>query len=269
MSTLSIPPQAYTRETLAQAYSWLKSQPETIKDRAKNADALVSLYLHATRHGLDVFKENATDADNDAPRSSQNFKNTLKNLTEGFKQFEAASTPDPVTQQVPNNVSPIHPQHSYNSVGTGAKNPSTLNQVQNRDRESLTDHQPITPTHAPPPPQTQSPMGNQQHPQETQVRVSRSHPNSSHAHPSRHHDQDPFPVYRSYIAEDEWAQSGTAVSLEAPFPPFANAATELSLDSRSHEVLRRVRRKMNLSSENEALRMLLSLGFERLRDIVP
>ena len=44
------PPQAYTREVLAKAYSWLKDQNEETKAQAQTADALVSLYLQSLRH---------------------------------------------------------------------------------------------------------------------------------------------------------------------------------------------------------------------------
>ena len=231
MATSSAPPQAYTRETLAQAYIWLKSQPESIKDRAKNADALVSLYLHACRHGLDVFKEVSPTA-TDAPRSTENFRNTLKDLSEGFRQFdEPAETPAKV---------------------------SHLNVASSR---------PTSVSHQAPPPIS------------AEVNI-RPHPETNSLHANRNFPQDRAasgsPQQRGPLAHqanhssDEWArQTGHSVSLDPPFPPFANPASELTVDSRSHEILRRVRRKMNLSSENEALRMLISLGFERLRDIVP
>lgn len=293
MTTLSTPPQAYTRETLAQAYVWLKDQPNSIKERAKNADALVSLYLHACRHGLDVFKENSSESE--APRSSQNFKNTLKDLSEGFRQFEESTV-----VEMPNNVSHLNPNVpkqnlTQQNARTGSTTPSSNRFSTSAFSES---HDSSGPSMSAGSRQQQNIP--HQHPSDhtsdyrsendPHVRNHRHRDEGGNSHsvrvnteapvPSRHGSEtsggtnanssrDPFPVYRAYLSEDEWARSGTSVSLEPPFPPFANAASELMLDSRSHEILRRVRRKMNLSSENEALRMLLSLGFERLRDIVP
>jgi hypothetical protein len=270
MATSSAPPQAYTRETLAQAYIWLKSQPESIKDRAKNADALVSLYLHACRHGLDVFKEVSPTA-TDAPRSTENFRNTLKDLSEGFRQFDepaetpakvshlnvASSRPTSISHQAPPPISAeanIRPHPETNSLHANRSFP--------QDRAASGS------------PQQRGPLAHQAShssdeeimSQQQQVRVHQQQgPTQTPQQP-----RDPFPAYRAYLQDDEWArQTGHSVSLDPPFPPFANPASELTVDSRSHEILRRVRRKMNLSSENEALRMLISLGFERLRDIVP
>ncbi|MFZ4403676.1 MAG: hypothetical protein ACOYOK_06185 [Pseudobdellovibrionaceae bacterium] len=65
-----IPPQAYTKDTLLKAYSWLMNQNTSIKEMASTPDVLVSLYLKATRDGDSVL---------DRP-SIQNFKKELKNL---------------------------------------------------------------------------------------------------------------------------------------------------------------------------------------------
>jgi len=39
MSSGTLPPQAYTREMLMQAYQWLRVQPESIKEMAVTPDA--------------------------------------------------------------------------------------------------------------------------------------------------------------------------------------------------------------------------------------
>lgn len=77
----TLPPQAYTREILAIAFQWLQNQPESIRKLAQSPDALVGLYLRAQRYGH-------TSPEADAPVTSQNFVNDLKNLAEGLKQFE-------------------------------------------------------------------------------------------------------------------------------------------------------------------------------------
>lgn len=43
----------------------------------------------------------------------------------------------------------------------------------------------------------------------------------------------------------------------------------LGLDPRSLEIIENLRSSLNLSSDSEALRMLISLGFDRIRDILP
>lgn len=70
MTVNPLPPQAYTKETLQKAYSWLLHQNASVKDLASSQDMLVSLYLKAQRNG---------EASLEAP-SIQNFKQELKNL---------------------------------------------------------------------------------------------------------------------------------------------------------------------------------------------
>ncbi|MCB0363416.1 MAG: hypothetical protein KDD35_11870, partial [Bdellovibrionales bacterium] len=234
MTKLNAPPQAYTRETLAQAYIWLKSQPDLIKDRAKNADSLVSLYLHACRHGLDVFKDETSSSE--APRSSQNFRNTLKDLSEGFRQFEEAE------ESVPSNVS-----HLSVATATAVKQRPEKSQQTPHNESFEQNHPPHRPSTPPPQAREHFDKVEASQPEDRRRR------NQNHSPPPYQQQEpplssrDPFPIYRSYLPEDEWARSGTSVALDPPFPPFANAASELTLDSRSHEILRRVRRKMNLS----------------------
>lgn len=82
MTMNPIPPQAYTRETLAQAYNWLKSQPQNIQDMAKSPDILVSLYMKAQLHG-ESFLERP---------SLINFKNDLKHLAGIMGEFDTGNT---------------------------------------------------------------------------------------------------------------------------------------------------------------------------------
>jgi len=70
MTVNPLPPQAYTKETLQKAYSWLLNQSASVKDMATTQDMLISLYLKAQRNG---------EASLETP-SIQNFKQELKNL---------------------------------------------------------------------------------------------------------------------------------------------------------------------------------------------
>ncbi|AGH96331.1 hypothetical protein [Pseudobdellovibrio exovorus] len=85
MTLNPLPPQAYTKETLQKAYSWLLTQPASVKDMATSQDILVSLYLKAQRNG---------EASLEAP-SIQNFKQELKQLASmiGDLQTPAQSAP--------------------------------------------------------------------------------------------------------------------------------------------------------------------------------
>lgn len=73
-----IPPQAYTKDSLLKAYSWLQNQDSSIKEMATTPDILVSLYLKATRDGDGVLER----------PSIQNFKHELKQLAGMMGEFE-------------------------------------------------------------------------------------------------------------------------------------------------------------------------------------
>lgn len=100
----TLPPQAYTRETLTTAFNWLQTQPESVRKMATSPDALVCLYTRAQRMG-------SATLESEAPISSQNFMSDLKNLAEGLRQFEdpkpvqaapvKAQRPTPISAQNP------------------------------------------------------------------------------------------------------------------------------------------------------------------------
>lgn len=94
----SVPPRAYTRETLTTAFNWLQSQPESVRSKATTPDALVGLYMQAQRGGT-----YATAFEVEAPQSSQAFMSDLKNLAEGLKEFDdsrqARAVPPPAASK--------------------------------------------------------------------------------------------------------------------------------------------------------------------------
>jgi uncharacterized phage infection (PIP) family protein YhgE len=85
MAMNPLPPQAYTKETLQKAYSWLLNQSPSIKEMASTQEMLVSLYLKAQRNG---------EASLEAP-SIQNFKQELKSLANMIGDFNPTSTAAP------------------------------------------------------------------------------------------------------------------------------------------------------------------------------
>ena len=78
-----LPPQAYTKDTLVQAYAWLQGQNDSVKEIATNPDILVSLYLKAKMQGDHFFER----------PSIQNFKNELKSLAGMIGEFEQNPNP--------------------------------------------------------------------------------------------------------------------------------------------------------------------------------
>ena len=87
MTVNPLPPQAYTKETLQKAYTWLLTQSASVKEMASSQDMLISLYLKAQRNG---------DASLDTP-SIQNFKQELKSLANLIGDLQTPAQ----TQQAP------------------------------------------------------------------------------------------------------------------------------------------------------------------------
>jgi hypothetical protein len=101
MTVNPLPPQAYTRETLQKAYTWLLTQSASVKEMASSQDMLISLYLKAQRNG---------DASLDTP-SIQNFKQELKSLANliGDLQTPQASAQAPSAHSSYTTTLPTYP----------------------------------------------------------------------------------------------------------------------------------------------------------------
>ena len=190
-TTGNMPPQAYTREMLAQAFDWLKGQPQYIRERATTADGLVSMYLQSrkTNAGNGQLADRQTGlaagigsgSGLEAP-SVESFKSDLRNLAENMKSFEStASFETPVI------------------------------------RPPITHHTPKT---------TVGPT----------VAVNELKP--------------------------ETATVTATVTTPRPIEP------KHTYDSQTMEAIQTVRQKLNLSNDSEALRMLVKLGFEKVRSIL-
>lgn len=167
MAISNFPPQAYTRDVLASAYEWMRSQSPSTRELAHDSDSLVALYLQSRRRGT-----NSQSTQNQplamGPSGAESFKQELKNLSEGLKQFDTPANTG-ATSVVP--------------ASSGVATPA-----------------PVMPVSA-------------------------------------------------------------AVSL--------GSSAILSLDAKSQEQIQKVRVGLNLGSENEALRMLIALGYDRVREILP
>ncbi|MBC7755028.1 MAG: hypothetical protein H7Z71_12370 [Moraxellaceae bacterium] len=108
MAINPLPPQAYTKETLQKAYSWLLNQNPSIKEMASTQEMLVSLYLKAQRNG---------EASLEAP-SIQNFKQELKSLATMMGDFTppTASLPSPAVTAKATSVMPS----TFNELDTAS-----------------------------------------------------------------------------------------------------------------------------------------------------
>ncbi|MEK6554485.1 MAG: hypothetical protein AABZ31_04540 [Bdellovibrionota bacterium] len=221
--SMNLPPQAYTRETLMMAFDWIRSQPKNIQELASTSDALVSIYMQARRRGGQY---------NTTPVSSQSFKQDLKNLAEGLKQFDGAEQVPPTQYQTPVQ-SPSLPQSAppqapqiYSTHPSANMMPPQMPQTQ----------------YAPPP-------------QYPPVQALPNQSISAH-HPPVQHYAPPTPTAPP-TAQQTYYAAATPASFES----------EPVLDAKSLDAARRVQARFNLSSENEAVRLLIALGFEKVREM--
>lgn len=212
-----LPPQAYTKDTLVQAYAWLQSQSENIKELATTPDVLVSLYLKAKLQG---------DRALERP-SIQNFKNELKNLAGMIGEFEV-----------------IEQQNSTRGNSTEVATSTIRFRSQNLNSpERTTPAKPTQlnfgsmPAATPPPTAAPAPPAQQMHYQAppTQAPAPQA-PVHSYAAPSSH-----------------------SISENSESPKF---------DSRTLDMIQEVKIQFNLSSDTEAMRMLISCGYNQVKTLL-
>lgn len=214
-----MPPQAYTRDVLAAAYEWLRSQPSHVRELASNSDSLVALYMQSRRrpgsinhllsqpqpHPTSQFsssqQQNASNATSaETPNTSLNsasseaFKKDLKTLAEGLKQFDDPAEMKPA----------IASAHALNTMPSPHSQP-----IQS---------------------------------------------SAAHAQPQN---------VNSYVSLPSQITHSTSPSSSSLSP------SSLNLDARSAETLKIVQTLLNLSSEREALRMLIVIGYEKLKSLLP
>ena len=212
MTRSNLPPQAYTRETLASAYEWLSQQPPSIHELATSADRLVGLYLQAKRRNHDSFQT----AEDSAPVSSKEFKSQLKDLARVAESFieppldstqnEAPPTASPSSSNPPRPTSPISSPADPLSKPTAPLTPP----------QATTAHQPKTST-----------------------------------------------------TNKRFTSPSSPVSTVPPEASSTSHTPTESFDPQTQKVLNHVRDQLNLSTDHEALRMLVSLGYQQIRDILP
>lgn len=186
----TMPPQAYTRDTLVKAIDWVSNQPESMRTQAKTADALVALYLQSKRRTQE-WSGNGVDYGSDFPVSGEAFKEDLRSLARDMEQFTV-----PPTQQ--------SLLHQHQQMHQAAHQPSL---------------QPQRPLPESPPQQV--PAMSPQNSVNTSLKTTPS-------------------------SDFQW-----------------------TVDPLSLKRARALQQRLNLSSESEALRMMLSLGFEHFQNLLP
>ena len=239
-NTNGLPPQAFTRETLSKAYDWLGTQPDSVKALAKDANTLVSLYTTHLLRAQDGFASNVDPEEaknilkNTAPVSGEHFKSELKNLAQGLEEFSiepAKPSLEPIraSEMALRSPSASQPTNPY-PQGAGHENLNLNTKPMNQNLSG----EPL-----PPPPTAQA---------QTQTLP---------PHVQQRHRWDPTPA------------SGINSAVQSSNRAQGTSGLAALLDTSSQMKVARVKDSLNLSNDNEALRMLISLGFDRLKDVLP
>jgi hypothetical protein len=229
----TLPPQAYTRETLSMAFNWLQSQPEAVRKMATSPDVLIGLYTRSLRYGT-------SQLDADAPVSSQNFISNLKNLAEGLKQFEGPQASRGEGFAVPTAPAVATSGHATTTQATHVTAVQSAPSVQ-----PAAAHTTATPvTHA------------------NAVATAMTHlPPVPSAAPA-----SAFQVQMTPSASMAPATSANAAS-GAQATPSAGAHT-LTVNETSLKWLADVREKLNLSSDAEAANLMIAVAYKSLKDLL-
>ena len=123
MQPQSFPPQAYSKETISEAFTWLQSQPDEVKKKATHTEALLSLYLKNKSQRYWATKTNTP-----VNHSSNNFNNELQEIaselssdptrdtTQSYSNGQENTIPNTSSHQPPNTLNDSHQPVFSNSL---------------------------------------------------------------------------------------------------------------------------------------------------------
>ncbi len=232
MTMNPLPPQAYTKETLVKAYQWLQHQNETIKEMATTPDIMVSLYMRAKIQGEGSLER----------PSIQNFKNELKNLAGMMGEFDVLEPQAPAPSQAPTPAAGhLPPNFVQGGMGkTLGVSPTTQGGVSNATPNGY-------------------PNANLNGPLNGAAIGSWSE--NTHGNLS---------------ANSNTQQTRPMNQTELNLPPLGSINSSTfpknrplpDLDTRSWLMIQEVKNQLNLSSDQEALRVLISVGHVKLKALM-
>lgn len=223
-----MPPQAYTKEVLATAFDWLSRQTESVKKSIRTSDDLVGLYLKSTRLKEGQEAQAQVGGYSSDLSSAKSFRSELQGLALNLKQFE--DKPEEPPQK---------PEPSSEYLHELSLMMSTQNQAQQTPVRSLPKELQ----------QTSSNMTSMvSHPQTQQM------PQNINRFPS----QNPQPFDEPPMTAIKENNSGPADSAETVL---------LKLDKKTISAINLAKERLNLSSNTEAIRVLVSLGEKHLKKI--
>lgn len=220
-----LPPQAYTVETLKEAYSWLQSQPPSIRELARSDNDIVSLFKQYQRRQAGI--------------QSEAFKVALQKLAQGFEEFDSQDEArSPVCDQ-----EKAFTDSPQDVLGDSPSSPSSVDSAA-----------------SPSSPQEKVPLGG--FPQQKAPLPS-----------SEERPRAPQGVSME-SSESSCGPSSPYTVAPAKTPPVRPPSLFLGpdltgLDEKTRRSLQIVREQLNLGSTEEALRVLVVLGLEKLKETLP
>jgi hypothetical protein len=241
----NLPPQAYTRDVFANAYEWLQSQSVSIKELAQTPDDLVALYLQARRHG---------HLSNPTP-TSKSFKNDLKNLAEGLRQFDDTQIPSAsaVTEKVTETT-----KHSVTFSSPPAPNYQFKPQHVIEEQNFVEIHPPINNN-----PSNYNPTNNNTNHSTQNLNNSSPNPQSYNVFnnpPAQNFTTHPK---NNSIEVEQQLNESTRVST----PNLESSLNFDKLDKKTRFLLDESKELLNLSQNEEVLRLVVVLGHQRLKEL--
>lgn len=242
-----LPPQAYTKDTLVEAYAWLQSQNESIKEIATTPDILVSLYMKAKMQGMEALER----------PSIQNFKSELKSLVGIMGEFEIKEHKQ-VTQVTASKVSLEPVRNTIDVTHSHAQHGHSQPPVHTQAGHSQTH--------------LQAPL----HP--NNISHSVNHNLNNNFNPGQYNAGifQTTNYQQTTTSSSTRDQNGVDKHIHSERAHFTNTTdrqpkdkphvddVSFRLDPKSIQVIKETKEHFNLSTDEEALRMIVAAGFQQL-----
>jgi hypothetical protein len=245
-----MPPQAYTKEVLASAFDWLSRQNENVKKSIRNSDDLVGLYLKSTR--LKEQQQGATSSGGYSAdlSSAKSFRNELQGLALNLKQFEDKPVQAPKAEPAMSDY-----LHELNlMMSTQAATVSEQQAISTP--QQYQSHAPAHATTHTQPQNTQS-VASRASAQDYQNNITPRFTTQNHDEPTMPTPKDPAPA-NAHVSASPMSNHSVNDSAETVL---------LKLDKKTITAINLAKERLNLSSNTEAIRVLVSLGEKHLKKI--
>jgi hypothetical protein len=265
-----LPPQAYSKETLIQAYNWLRHQPAQVQELAKTPDVLVSLFSKAQMHGdaylnrshMQTFKTELKSLANMMgdfdSTAMQNEHTDEENLQKQIAQQNLGQAGSVLGQQLAS-MQPSHAQASSLQHLQQLQQQAQLQQQQlQKQQEQIQQQQQLQ--------KQQEQMQQQQQllKQQEQMQQQAQLQQQQQLQKQQEQIQQQQALQEAYIPQ-QIQMPPAVISQQQLQSQVQPPAVQPALDMRSISMIQEVKNQFNLSSESEALRLLISIGYQKIR----